>query len=360
MNRLYILFFFILFLSCQSPPNTCVLEGTIDGFENGTVSIINISDPSNRNEILDSSKITNGMFLLDIGEVEGNVPMSVAIRSEDNQKSIGGLFLASNHHSKVNIRDSKFSFSGNYVQDTMTRITNILVKQAVDFEKFALSDPDSLMNLSNDMFLFTNELLTKHDGGEFEQFAYSIATQYLALNFGDAYYSSFLSYCEEKTDTIENIWKFNFCQQLDRVTAKIEGTNLDPSFTLLDYTDQEVSLEKYKGKVVLLDFWASWCGPCIKGFPRLKELKNKYADQGFDIIGISVDRNQSSWLKAVENHNLPWEQLIDSSDQLQSLAKRLNVGPIPRYILINRENKISHFDLNSDDLERAIVEQVSL
>lgn len=109
-----------------------------------------------------------------------------------------------------------------------------------------------------------------------------------------------------------------------------------------------------QGKYVLLDFWASWCGPCIAAFPMMKQLHKSYANRGLRIIGISLDEEGVSWRKAVEKHYLPWVQLretIASKSNKSAASNLYGIVGVPTLVLIDPNGKIISSDLNIKDLK---------
>lgn len=111
-----------------------------------------------------------------------------------------------------------------------------------------------------------------------------------------------------------------------------------PAFTLQNEKSEKSDLRAFTAgkKYVLLDFWASWCGPCRKSIPGLKALYEKYAPQGLQIVSISIDKNKADWLKAVDEEKLPWPSFLDR----QSVADAFNVKAIPSLFLIDSSGKV--------------------
>jgi len=130
----------------------------------------------------------------------------------------------------------------------------------------------------------------------------------------------------------------------DRVSS-LKRTDIGQPFldiTLKTPDDKPISISDYagKGKYVLLDFWAAWCGPCRSANPHLVELYKRYKDKGFEIIGISLDQTKEAWVKAIRDDNLTWPQMSDLA-QWQSAAARLySVTGIPHMILLDKDGKI--------------------
>ncbi|MBW3636915.1 MAG: redoxin domain-containing protein [Armatimonadetes bacterium] len=110
----------------------------------------------------------------------------------------------------------------------------------------------------------------------------------------------------------------------------------------------------YRGKVVLLDFWATWCGPCIAELPSLLSNYKKYKAQGFDIIGISLDEDKEALTSFVKARKLPWPQFFDGKSWKTENATRYGVRAIPFTLLIGRDGKIAAVNPRGQELEKAI------
>ena len=121
--------------------------------------------------------------------------------------------------------------------------------------------------------------------------------------------------------------------------------------SLPDLQGQAVSLSTLKGKVVLIDFWASWCGPCRHNNPRLVKLYNKYHDKGLEIYGVSLDENSEDWKKAVQHDKLKWIQVIDDKGWEAPSAAAYGVDMIPSSFLIDRQWIIRSVNAEGSELE---------
>jgi thiol-disulfide isomerase/thioredoxin len=115
-----------------------------------------------------------------------------------------------------------------------------------------------------------------------------------------------------------------------------------------------VSLSSLQGKVVLIDFWASWCGPCRLSNRHLTKLYSKYKSKGFEIYGVSLDENKKDWIKAIKQDRIIWPQVIDNRGWEAQTAIDWGLYQIPTSYLINKEGIIVAVDLEKNDLEKAL------
>jgi len=113
-----------------------------------------------------------------------------------------------------------------------------------------------------------------------------------------------------------------------------------PVFTLNNAEGKPISLADLKGKIVLIDFWASWCEPCRAESPNLKTQYQLYKDKGFEIISVSLDTDKKSWLKAINDDGLTWLQVSDLKGYRSPAVQSYGIGGVPSFFLIGRDGKI--------------------
>ncbi len=133
-----------------------------------------------------------------------------------------------------------------------------------------------------------------------------------------------------------------------------------PDFTLPDLAGEHISLSdlRQKNEFVLVEFWASWCGPCIGAIPALKDLYSSYREHGFEIVSVSIDEDQESWIEASNEHKLPWINLGEIEGRNGDVATSFGVTFIPKNYLVNNEGEIVEKDLSTEKLDEWLAESI--
>ncbi|MCY3552952.1 MAG: TlpA disulfide reductase family protein [Candidatus Poribacteria bacterium] len=126
----------------------------------------------------------------------------------------------------------------------------------------------------------------------------------------------------------------------------------------VDLDGKPISLADYRGKVVLLDFWATWCPPCVAAIPNIKTVYEKYHNKGFDVIGISLDVDEVVLREFIEENPLPWRQIFDGKRLKGPLAQRYGIHSIPRMFLLDREGKVISVGVRSSTLDKLVAEHL--
>ncbi|GEO06795.1 thiol:disulfide interchange protein [Adhaeribacter aerolatus] len=127
-----------------------------------------------------------------------------------------------------------------------------------------------------------------------------------------------------------------------------------PDISLPAPDGKSVSLSSLRGKYVLVDFWASWCGPCRQENPNVVRMYNQYKDKGFEIFGVSLDESRDKWLKAIDADKLTWPHVSDLKGWESSAAKLYNIQAIPQTLLLDKEGKIIAKNLRGPSLEEKL------
>ncbi len=127
-----------------------------------------------------------------------------------------------------------------------------------------------------------------------------------------------------------------------------------PEFIQNDPLGNPVSLSSFRGKYLLIDFWAAWCPPCRAENPKVVSAYQKYNDKGFEVLGVSLDKSRERWLKAVQDDGLAWTQVSDLKYWSNEAAALYGISSIPSNLLLDPDGVIIKKNLRGDDLHSAL------
>lgn len=139
-------------------------------------------------------------------------------------------------------------------------------------------------------------------------------------------------------------------------TPKLAGERLALPFKVTSSAGEELSLDKFKGKVVLLDFWASWCGPCREDMPYVRSIWKKYNEENFVIIGINLDSNRNAFENYMKQEEITWPQYYDGRGWNNQISRLYGVSGIPHTVLIDQDGIIRAIGLRGGSLSSKIGE----
>lgn len=155
-------------------------------------------------------------------------------------------------------------------------------------------------------------------------------------------------------------------RKVDEMVGQIEGQataeaalavgKAFPDFAEQDLAGQPLALAAYKGKLVLVDFWATWCGPCVAELPNVIAAYEKYHDKGFEIVGISLDEDRAALDAFLKEHKMPWPQYFDGQGWKNKLGRQYGINSIPATFLLDREGKIIAKNLRGPALDKKLAE----
>lgn len=151
--------------------------------------------------------------------------------------------------------------------------------------------------------------------------------------------------------------KIEHLGELAQKARKLAAGEKYPDIELVNAEGEKVMLSEYvpEGKYVLLEFWASWCGPCRGEIPHLREVYKEYAPKGFEIISISLDSEKSDWVKAVEQEEMVWKQLNDPLG-FGGSAATYNIFGVPTCIMVDNEGRLYKSNQRGASLNATLAE----
>jgi thiol-disulfide isomerase/thioredoxin len=240
--------------------------------------------------------------------------------------------------------------------DATTELKALVVKVRADLAAGKNTESD----LADDLKQF-DVLLAEHQGEQTDAVAHILYMK--ALLYGQIFHDetkagelmSRLKTDFKDTDFVANLEK----QETAAAAAKkmqdtlAVGTKF-PGFNETDVAGQSLSLASHKGKVVLVDFWATWCGPCRGELPNVIATYKKYHAQGFDIVGVSLDQEKAKLLDFTKDQNMTWPQFFDGQGWGNKLAVKYGIESIPATFLLDGDGKIIGKDLRGEALEQAV------
>ncbi len=133
---------------------------------------------------------------------------------------------------------------------------------------------------------------------------------------------------------------------------------LADEIALPSVTGDTLRLSSFKGKVVLLDFWASWCGPCRVANKGLSKIYDKFNSKGFEIYSVSLDHTKEDWVKAIRKDKIKWNQVFAAGGWETPTALKWNIYALPTSFLIDKDGRLLAMDIEGKDLERALKEML--
>jgi len=150
-----------------------------------------------------------------------------------------------------------------------------------------------------------------------------------------------------------------YVAELKKLADKMRITDVGgmaPDFTLNTPEGTPLSLSSLRGKIVLVDFWASWCVPCRKENPNVVMVYNQFKDKGFDILGVSLDREKGAWEKAIADDKLTWHHVSDLKYWQSEAAVKYGIQSIPSTLLLDKDGKIIAKNLRGEELAKKLAQ----
>lgn len=366
MKNLVWLIFIVSVVACTSSQSQegVRLSGELEDFSAGSVVYIErLSEAGSLKE--DSVKVdSDGKFLAYV-----NISEPSFYRVNFNNRQIITLILTGDEDEVVVNADGNdprgFSeVSGSY--DTEFKNQMDLVMQGYQQDRAAYQNQQLQARNSGDVEAFntasqsmmelgivTEKELKKLIWESSSSLAAVYGLQMIDVNTNHSFVDSVA--LKLKASLPNNFYVQNLLAQMETRRTLAIGAEA-PDIALPNPDGEIVSLSSLKGKYVLIDFWAAWCGPCRRENPNVVRVYNEYGGERFEILGVSLDKTRNAWLKAIEQDGLPWLHISDLKFWNSAAAKTYQISAIPATYLIDPEGKIIAKNLRGASLEAKLRE----
>ena len=376
MSRIVFFISALFLLSCESPAKKGLftVKGELKNAPDQKVYLEEISFKQQPPQVFDTAEIKKGKFEVKAVAAEEGL---YRLRFE---KNAGYIFINDKPEIRFNadaydstLQSARFNTPGNASLTKfiilLDSLHSALISQDGNLKNVQRQNNDSLAKIAQQEFNSTNNRYK------------SFLTQYIDTTASPVIALFALSYSEDiAMDTVKTLIsaltkKFpknssvaEVARQLDQYTAAqnqpqpqaqpgqvMEG-QMAPNFTLPDIDGKPFALSSLRGKYVLLDFWASWCGPCRKENPNVVAMYKQFKDKNFTVLGVSLDSDKKLWLSAIKDDGLVWKQVSDLKFWNNAAAALYNVDAIPYNVLIDPKGMVVGTSLHGVDLRNKLNE----
>jgi peroxiredoxin len=360
-NFLRVLILSVILIACKTTKDEFSIKGTIAGVDTGKVYLQKIVD--GRPQSIDTADVVKGEFTF-TGKME--LPDFRVLRL--NEQDYFAKFFLENAQVKINAKKDSLNatkITGSPSQDLFEsyvkevesmnkqtaalqqRYQEAMVNKNEEEVKKVQIDYQALMDT---MKVYTKNFVKEHKT--------SVVAAYITLVQ--------LSNQIESTelDSIvagfpQEIGQSEYVVQLKEIADGMRKTAIGataPDFTMNDPQGKPIQLSSLRGKIVMIDFWASWCGPCRQENPNVVKVYQQYHDKGFEILGVSLDRTKEDWEKAIKDDQLNWLHVSDLQYWQNNAARLYAVNAIPQTYLLDKDGKIIAKGLRSQELAAKLAE----
>lgn len=350
----------VTIVACKAKKEGFSIEGTITSADNTWVLLKKRVETNT--VTIDSVQVKEGkftfngkvdlpeMYFLKVADVEGSIPffiensaIQMTVYADSLDKSIVKGSATHDIFTEYQKQEGTYSAQmedlyGKYMQASEMKDT----LQVKSIEKAY----DSIQNAQN---AFTKDYILKNGK--------TVVSAFLAISNAYAYTLDDLKQINKAMDASisESVYVKKLAER-EKLLSNLQPGMPAPEFTMNDTIGNPVTLSSFKGKVVLVDFWASWCGPCRAENPNVVKAFKKFGPKGFTVLGVSLDKDKDKWIAAIAKDELTWTHVSDLQYWQNAAAKQYGVMSIPANFLLDKEGKIIASDLRAEKLDQKLEE----
>ncbi|UJH91273.1 AhpC/TSA family protein [Antarcticibacterium sp. 1MA-6-2] len=367
MKQIFAVFIMLILTGCGEDLEGYAISGTAEGVENGKMIYVSQLDQVNQPTIIDSVAVQDEKFQIDFEDVDQPHLSFLTINGH-----VGNvMYIAENETIDIEVyKDSLMAskVKGGKENETFQKY----VSQIKDLSKNAMALRGQMreeMGNSNDMsrisvyqqkedslrekdLQFKKDLIRENPGSFVSAL---VLTDMQSMRVPNEVVREHFNMLTDEVK--QTSFAVAVKENIDRTGAVDIGSKA-PEFSGPNPDGEEISLGESLGKLTLIDFWAAWCRPCRLENPNIVNVYNKYHDKGFNIIGVSLDREdqRDRWLQAIQEDNLTWTQISHLKFWQEPIAQLYNVRAIPAAFLLDENGIIVAKNLRGEDLENKVKE----
>lgn len=367
MKKLFFMISLAILASCQEEDHGYKISGTIDVPDGQEIYISELNENNTQTTITDTLVVINGVFEADLPEKEA--PTLSFITVEGTRGNV--LFVADNTPIEFEIfKDSMYASNVTggadneilytYLNELRTSNKEMAASRKEMMQAYSVNDTTRLSQLQAEQRKFTEkndqkkiELIQNHP-----QSLVSLLVLQEMVNSRRFTTKELKELFQGISPDLRNSSLGQTMQETLDNMSKVAVGSKAPLFSGPSPSGEEIALKDVLGEVTLIDFWASWCKPCREENPNIVRVYEKYHDQGFNIIGVSLDRpgQKEAWIQAIEEDNLTWNQVSNLQFWQDPIALEYGIRAIPAAFLLDENGVIVAKNLRGQALEEKVAE----